>query len=92
MNSLDKIAEIIGWIRIFISPFLFGILLGYISMKVFPGQTGLYIGGLLVIAGTVAGVLYANRAWKKHGTIHFISRSMATPELDKPEDEKESNK
>jgi hypothetical protein len=51
------------------------------------------VGGCLCIAGSglILGIIWATRTWKKHGTMQFLSRLNATPDLDK-KTEKENKK
>lgn len=41
--------------------------------------------------GLVIGIIWATRQWKGKGTIWFMSRIMATPELDNPDEEVKPN-
>lgn len=75
--------EIIGWVRIMLSPLIIGAVLAAIVYTLFQNTAGIIIGVILIIAGFVIGIWLANRAWKKNGTMFFLSRTMATPELDK---------
>ncbi len=89
MDKTNKIFELIGWIRIMISPLLAGFIIGAIVYLIYPNQTGIMAAVAISLVGLVAGILWANSKLKGKGTIHFVSRSMATPELDK-EDELKS--
>jgi hypothetical protein len=84
----EWVTEAIGWLQIVASPFLMGLVIGAIIY--FPNPTGprLLIGIAFVLLGLVVGILWANKVWKtKEGTISFLSRLMATPELDNIESE-----
>jgi hypothetical protein len=85
MKALELITEIIGWIRIVISPTSIGLLLGGICYFNLPGPWGLVAGIALAATGLVIGIVIATRAFKRKGTVHLLSRTMATPELDDPE-------
>ena len=89
-SLFELFTEIVGWIQIAASPFLVGLVIGLIIYFSLSNTAGLIISVLIVTAGLIAGILWANRVWKKKGTIHFMSAIMATPELDefKNEDEK----
>ncbi len=84
----EYFTEVIGWIRIVLSPFLIGLALGALVYFPAPSETRLVIGIVLVSVGLLVGILWATRIWKSTGTIWFLSRLMATPELDDPEDVK----
>ncbi|MBF8457669.1 hypothetical protein IV494_10810 [Kaistella sp. G5-32] len=83
----ELITESIGWLQIVASPFLIGICIG--SFIYFPNQTStrLVLGVIIATLGLVIGIIWATKAWKGKGTIWTISRVMATPELDEPDDE-----
>lgn len=82
--------EVIGWIRIVLSPIIISLVLGALVYINFENTAGLIVSILLMALGVFLGIRMANRAWKKKGTISFLSRVMATPELDKPEEKKKA--
>lgn len=78
----EKITEIIVWIQIVASPTLICFAIGAIIYFMNPGDTNLIIAICLILLGLVGGIVYANRIWKTKGTVWFISRVSASPELD----------
>ncbi|MFT3982122.1 MAG: hypothetical protein QM687_16760 [Ferruginibacter sp.] len=82
-SGFEILLEIFGWIQIFISPFLLAAIIACIFYFSVPGTMGLIISIILVITGAVTGIIMATKAWKDKGTIHFMSRVSASPELDK---------
>lgn len=88
-SFFDYVTEVIGWLLIVVSPLLTGLLIA--ALIYFPNRTTfrLVIAIAISITGLIAGVILAIRIWKKHGTIYFVSRTMATPELDNPDKENE---
>lgn len=89
-NLLGFIFEAIGWLKIVASPLLIGAILGAWIYFSEPSTTRLLLAILILSAGLIIGILWANKAWKGKGTIYFLSRIMATPELDQPEEKKKS--
>jgi len=85
-NLFELFTEIVGWLQIFASPFLMGLIIGSIIYFFTPGITRLIIAVFIAITGLFTGIVWANRIWRKKGTIHFMSRIMATSEPDKNED------
>jgi hypothetical protein len=79
--------EILGWLQIVASPFLTGLGIGCLVYFPHPNTTRLVIAIIISLAGLITGIYFANRIWKKKGTVWFMSRIMATPELDAPEEE-----
>jgi hypothetical protein len=86
----EFITELIGWLQIVASPLLIGGIIGAIIYFSRPSTTRLVIGIIVTTVGLVLGVIWATKKWKRKGTIFFLSRIMATPELDNPR--KEINK
>jgi membrane associated rhomboid family serine protease len=88
-DGFNKFTEGIAWLQIAASPTLTGVIIGFVIGL--AGNTGL---GIVVgLFGLIIGILWALRVSKKEGTNHFMSRTMATPELDEkePVQKKESN-
>lgn len=85
-SLFDLLTELVGWLQIFASPFLTGLIIGAIIYFLKPDTSGFIIAILIAILGLVTGIVWATRVWRKKGTDHFMSRIMATPELDKNED------
>lgn len=79
----ELITEIIGWIQIALSPTLIGLGVGFIFYYNFENTFGLICGIVFSIIGLIFGIILATKKFKTTGTIHFLSRVSATPELDK---------
>jgi len=78
----EIITEIVGWILITLSPTLLGIALGLGIYLYFPNSTGMTLGILVALTGLITGMVWATKKYRTTGTIHFLSRISATPELD----------
>lgn len=81
--------EIIGWVQIAASPTLIGLFLGALIYFSNPSTTTFILGVLVVVVGIAIGIFWATRIWKTKGTVWFMSRIMATPELDHLKDSEE---
>lgn len=81
----EIITEIVGWLQIVLSPTLIGIAFGFGIYYNFPNQIGMASGIFIAIIGLIIGIIWATKKFKTTGTIHFLSRVSATPELDKLE-------
>ena len=79
--STDPFFEILGWLRIVISPTLLGVIVGGIYYLTYPTQNGKIIGILISIVGLIIGIIWATRVFKKYGTIWFLSRLIATDDI-----------
>lgn len=81
--------ESIGWLQIVMSPLILGLVIGAVVYFSRPTTIRLVTGIVIAIAGLVIGIIWANKQWRGKGTIWFISRIIATPELDNTEEEKD---
>ena len=86
-SVFEYFTEITGWIQIAISPFFIGIIIGAVIYFLKPNKLTLIIAFIIAIIGLCIGIVWATKVWRKKGTIHFISRTMATPDLDPPTEE-----
>lgn len=88
-DGFNKFTEGIAWLQIAASPTLIGAIVGVVIGL--AGNVGL--GMVVGLLGLTIGILWALRVSKKEGTNRFMSRTMATPELDgkEPDQKKEPN-
>ena len=84
-KTFELITEIVGWILIVLSPTLIGIAFGLAFYFNLPNDFGLIISNLIAITGLTIGIIWATKKFRTTGTIHFLSRISATPELDNVE-------
>jgi hypothetical protein len=80
---LERIAEIVAWMQIVASPLLVGIILAAFLYFSDPSIDRFFIGIVIVFIALIIGIAWANKIKKTKGTVWFMSRMMATPELDK---------
>ena len=88
MSFFDYFFEIVGWLQIVASPLLLGLIIALVIYLSNPGTLRLIVGISVATLGLVIGIFIVTKAWKKKGTMHFMSRIIATSELDNLEDEK----
>ncbi|MBL7765760.1 MAG: hypothetical protein JNJ58_06695 [Chitinophagaceae bacterium] len=86
MKIFETLIEVLHWGKIAASPTLIGGILGWIVYLKFPGMLGMILGVSLALAGLIFGIIWATRVWKEVGTTTFMSRLIATPELDAVEE------
>lgn len=77
------LTEILGALLILGSPTLMGALIGGYFYLNNPSTQTLWLFASLTALGLILGIWWAVREWKKRGTVWFVSRLMATPELDR---------
>jgi len=87
LNFFDKFFEVVGWIQIVASPLFLAAIIGFLVYISKPNTIRLIIGIVIVVVGLIIGIIWATKIWKGKGTIHFISRVNASPELDPPNEE-----
>jgi hypothetical protein len=78
--------EVVGWLQIVASPALTGLVIGFLIYLYTPDTLGMLLGIAVASIGFIVGVIWATKVWKRSGTVHFMSRVMATPELDKKDE------
>jgi hypothetical protein len=81
-KTFEIITEIVGWLQIVLSPTLLGIGFGFGIYYYFPNQNGMIFGIIIAVFGFIIGLIWATKKFKTTGTIHFLSKISATPELD----------
>ena len=77
--------EALAWLQITASPLLLGLIIGALVYFPQPGPVSLVLGISIAIAGLIVGIVWANRVWRKQGTVSFMSRVNASPDFNKPE-------
>ncbi|HBX63131.1 MULTISPECIES: hypothetical protein [Empedobacter] len=83
-KNLEFIAELYGWIQIFISPFIIGFIIGLLIYFQNKSISNLIIGSIFILTGLILGIILANKKMKsKNGTIWFLSRTNSATDLDK---------
>ncbi len=88
-NFMKYGIEILNWLRIMASPTIIGGILGALIYLVFPNPVMLVIAILIAANGLVIGIVWATRVWKKTGTTYYMSRVIASPELNNKVEAKE---
>ena len=90
-NGFELFTESMGWLQIVASPSLIGIVTGFIVYLAMPDFSGAIIGISIAALGLIVGITWATRVWKRKGTIEYVSRLSATPELDNLKEEEIKN-
>lgn len=76
---MNKLFEIIYWIKIFLSPFIIFL---FIALAIyFSNEELLWISVLLSIIGLALGIVYAERIRKKHGTTQYMGKIYNTDDV-----------
>jgi hypothetical protein len=89
LDLFEKSTEAIGWFQIFMSPFLIGVIISAIIYFPNPNTLTLVLALVIILLGIIIGIRLASKIYKsENGTIHFISRTDATPDIDELNKEK----
>ncbi|RYE52289.1 MAG: hypothetical protein EOP48_16820 [Sphingobacteriales bacterium] len=89
ISPFEYFIEVIGWLQIVASPLILGLIVGTCIYLSDPTIIRLALGLVMALIGLITGIVFATRVWRKQGTINFITRVKASPELDNLEkDEK----
>ncbi|RTY85908.1 hypothetical protein [Flavobacterium sp. GT3R68] len=78
----EKISEIYAWLKIVFSFTMTGLIIGTIIYYLNQTIPILILGICISLFGFIFGLTFATKMWKGKGTMWFLSRVMASPELD----------
>lgn len=78
----EKSVEGIGWIQIFLSPFIVGVVIAAVIYFPNPNNFTLTIAIAIVAVAVFIGVKLASKIKKNVGTVNFISKTSSTKDLD----------
>jgi hypothetical protein len=81
MKFFELAMEILGWCKIVLSPLIVGAALGGLAYLALRNIYGIMAGAALVLLGLLLGIKWANSVWREHGTMNFLSRIRATPDI-----------
>lgn len=82
LNFFNWILEIYGWLRIFASPFLIGVAIGVAVYIYKTDELGFIIAVSIASIGTIIGIIWATKIWKKKSTIDYVSSIMSSYDFD----------
>ena len=88
MKALEFLTKVLAWLQIAASPLIAGIIIGLIIYANRSDTLGTVLAISVAVSGLITGIILATRIWKKKGTVEFVSRIMATPDLDKQKETK----
>lgn len=83
MSLADRLVAAVAWLEIAASPTLIGVAVGSLAALALSGTVGVGVGVAAAVLGLTAGIMLAEKARRQTGTVAFISRLQAHPELRK---------
>ena len=83
MSLPDRLTAAIAWVEIALSPTLIGLAAGGAAWLALGGVTGQLAGSGLAVTGLTVGGALAEKARRRSGTVAFMARLRAHPELSK---------
>lgn len=72
IRIIEWFIEVIGWVRIVLSPTFIGLILAAVCYFKLPQGWHLYAAIPIALTGLLLGIRLANRKWRT-GTINFLS-------------------
>jgi hypothetical protein len=78
----EKVSEFWGGVVIAISILGVGVIFGVILFSILKGLLGTIVFWIITIASLFYGIYISIKNYKGKGTIHLLSRTMASPDLD----------
>ena len=86
-KHFETFTQIIAWLQIVVSPFLFASIIGLVIYFQNQSLINLIIAVIIALIGLFVGIVFATKKLKtKKGVLWFVSRTMASPELDEKEE------
>lgn len=76
---MNKLVELIYWIRIFLSPFLVAAFLA--ACFYMYNERFLWLAFLLLVTGALVGGILAERVRRKYGTTNYVAKIHETPDI-----------
>jgi VanZ family protein len=81
IKVIKLITNTVAWLQIAVSPSLLGGGLGAAIYFYHPGRLTLIAASVFCIIGFVTGTIWATKVHRRKGTVEFMARVIATPEL-----------
>ncbi|UOQ97127.1 hypothetical protein MUN81_18035 [Hymenobacter sp. 5317J-9] len=81
MKIIEWLLSSLAWLQIFISPAITGSIIGVIIWLNMRNALGFSAAIIIALIGCGVGVAFAEKARRGKGTIEFMSRNIAHPEL-----------
>ena len=79
---IDKLTKAFAWLQIAIAPAIVGIGVGIFVWSRLANLWGIVIGSTVAVSSIIGGIMWANKMSRKNGSIQFMAKVSATPELD----------
>ena len=86
ITFFKRMVRVIAFLQIAVAPLLIGAISGLGIYSFFPQTIGLLLEVLFTLIGLVMGIVWAFRVDRKSGVVEYMSRVIASPELDHTED------
>ncbi|MBH8557592.1 hypothetical protein [Hymenobacter negativus] len=92
MKIIEWLLSALAWLQIFISPVIIGVIIGLIIWLNMHNNWGLSAAIIIALISCGIGIDFAEKARRDKGTIEFMSRNIAHPELRGKESTNESDR
>ncbi|MDQ2772881.1 MAG: hypothetical protein M3Y54_20545 [Bacteroidota bacterium] len=81
MKFIERLLLVLAWLQIAVSPGIIGGVAGVFIWLMLRGFWGIALGASVSLVGVIIGIAFAEKARRDKGTIEFIARNIAHPEL-----------
>lgn len=82
LKVVAAVIEILSWIGVILSPLLLGGIIGALLYFGIGGRLGIVAGILFLSLGLIAGIWWVYSISKKGSITAFLSKTMASPDVD----------
>jgi uncharacterized membrane protein (DUF485 family) len=66
-SFFELMTEVVGWLQIVASPFLAGLVIGFLIYLYTPDTLGILLGIAVAFIGLIVGAVWATKVWKGKG-------------------------
>jgi hypothetical protein len=83
LKFIELLSALMAWLQLMIAPTLVGGIIGLLVYYYKPDKDGKIIAIAITILGSIVGVIWASKLWRKTGTLEYLIKGGHDPELDK---------
>ncbi|HEX8327747.1 MAG TPA: hypothetical protein VF629_09415 [Hymenobacter sp.] len=81
MKFIERLFSVLAWLQIFVSPAIIAAIAGTLIWLGLGGFWGAVLASAVGLTGCIIGIAFAEKARRDKGTVEFMSRTIAHPEL-----------
>lgn len=81
MKFIKMVITWVSWLQIFLIPSFIGCVVGFGLYKLIGHSLGIILGFCVLILGLVTGFYWAEKIRREEGTLNFLSKTNASPDV-----------